>query len=84
MSQMPGSWPGHRPRGGNITLLEDPVEAVRDADCVITDAWASMGDDDEARERRREHFLPYQVDVGLMSNAGKDAIFLHCLPALSW
>ena len=84
--------PGHEPdadilagaqaAGGDITLLEDPVEAVCDADCVLTDAWVSMEDEGkEVREHRRARFLPYQVHAGLMSNAREGAIFLHCLPA---
>jgi len=66
--------------GGSCTLTNDPVEAVRDADIVYTDVWASMGRETEA-EQRKHHFLPYQVNTALFSHARPDAIFLHCLPA---
>ncbi|MCL2757044.1 MAG: ornithine carbamoyltransferase [Coriobacteriia bacterium] len=58
----------------------DPDAALEDADVVITDTWASMGDEDEAAERRFA-FAGYTVDASLMSKAKQDAIFLHCLPA---
>jgi ornithine carbamoyltransferase len=61
-------------------LTEDPAEAVRNANAVYTDVWASMGQEAEAEERK-EQFAPYQVDEALMNLAAEDAIFLHCLPA---
>ncbi len=63
-----------------ITETTDPVEAVRNADAVITDTWVSMGDEAE-KKKRFEIFKPYQVNERLMDNAKNDAIFLHCLPA---
>jgi len=64
-----------------IDITEDPVEAVTDADVVITDTFISMGKEAE-REKRLNTFLPrYQVNRGLMELAKRDAIFLHCLPA---
>lgn len=66
--------------GGRIRILEDPREAVRGADVVYTDVWASMGRESEAEERQKL-FLPYQVNAGLMALARPDAIFMHCLPA---
>ncbi len=66
--------------GGSCTLTNDPVEAVRDADVVYTDVWASMGREAEAEQRKRV-FLSYQVNAKLFSHAKPDAIFLHCLPA---
>ena len=63
----------------DLTLTTDPYEAVDAADCVITDCWVSMGDSD--REYRHNLLRPYQVDSRLMDAAGKDAIFMHCLPA---
>ncbi len=64
-----------------IYLTEDPIEAVTDADVVITDTFISMGKEAE-REKRLSTFLPrYQVNRGLMELAKRDAIFLHCLPA---
>ena len=66
--------------GAKIEILRDPVQAVSDADVVYTDVWASMGQEDEAAQRRRV-FEPYQVNEGLFELAKKDAIFMHCLPA---
>jgi ornithine carbamoyltransferase len=64
---------------GRVMTTHDPREAVRGADCVITDTWVSMGDTDH--DERIEALEPYQVDGKLMSEAAKDAVFLHCLPA---
>ncbi|MCL4436764.1 MAG: ornithine carbamoyltransferase [Thaumarchaeota archaeon] len=70
-----------RKTGGEVKLVEDPKEAVQDADIVVTDTFVSMGDD-AAREERLKVFLPrYQVNSKLMSLAKPDAIFMHCLPA---
>ena len=66
--------------GGTVTLFRDPVEAVRDADAVYTDVWASMGQEDDAA-RRRALFQPYQVNAALMAHARRDTRFMHCLPA---
>jgi ornithine carbamoyltransferase len=66
--------------GGTCTVTNDPVDAVRGADAVYTDVWASMGQEAEAAERKRI-FLPYQVNESLFAHARPDAIFLHCLPA---
>ncbi len=66
--------------GGRVEVLQDPAAAVRGADVVYTDVWASMGQEAEAGERKRI-FSPYQVDDGLFSLAAPDAIFMHCLPA---
>ncbi|MEJ2054831.1 MAG: ornithine carbamoyltransferase [Calditrichaceae bacterium] len=63
-----------------IELLTDPKAAVKDADVVYTDVWASMGMEAEAKARRKV-FLPYQVNSNLMSYAGKNALVMHCLPA---
>jgi ornithine carbamoyltransferase len=66
--------------GGGVEITNDPIEAVRGADAVYTDVWASMGQEAEAEERRII-FAPYQVNSQLMSHAAADAIFMHCLPA---
>ena len=61
------------------TLTDDPFEAVRGADAVISDCWVSMGDEDDGH--RHNLLAPYQVNAQLMAAAGPDAIFMHCLPA---
>ena len=66
-------------KGGKIEFGSDPQAAVKDADCVISDAWVSMGDDDATK--RHNLLRPYQVNGELMRLARKDAIFMHCLPA---
>ena len=63
-----------------IDIVNDPAEAVRDADVVYTDVWASMGQKDEL-EARKLRFQGFQVTDELMALAGKDARFMHCLPA---
>jgi ornithine carbamoyltransferase len=63
-----------------VTLVRDPREAVEGAHVVNTDVWASMGQEEEQKERERA-FAGYQVDAALMRGASRDAIFLHCLPA---
>ncbi|HLJ63832.1 MAG TPA: ornithine carbamoyltransferase [Stellaceae bacterium] len=65
--------------GGRVRLTTDPAEAVRGADCVVTDTWVSMGV--EPSPERRERLIPYHVDERLMALAKPHAIFLHCLPA---
>lgn len=66
--------------GGAVTITCDPFEAVDGVDAVVTDVWTSMGQEQEAIQRRKA-FQGYQVDEKLMSAAATDAIFLHCLPA---
>ncbi len=61
-------------------LTRDPREAVAGAAAVYTDVWVSMGDEDEAQERRRA-LAPYRVDDALLDAAGPGAFALHCLPA---
>jgi ornithine carbamoyltransferase len=63
-----------------FTLTDNPEEAAKDADVVITDVWASMGKEDEIIERKKA-FKGYQVNDDIMSLAKPDAIVLHCLPA---
>ena len=66
--------------GARVELTRDPAEAVRGADAVYTDVWASMGQEDEA-EAREQVFAPFQINEALMKTAGDDALFMHCLPA---
>lgn len=71
-------------QGATVTLTADPQEAVYGADCVVTDTWLSMGDEEPGQERARaaRHNLlaAYQVNERLMSRARPDALFMHCLP----
>ncbi|MEQ8236992.1 MAG: ornithine carbamoyltransferase [Syntrophomonadaceae bacterium] len=66
--------------GAKLTVVESPWEAVRGADAVYTDVWASMGQEGEAEEKEKK-FLQYQVNQALMDAAKPGAIALHCLPA---
>jgi ornithine carbamoyltransferase len=79
--------PGFEPRADllrdnrdRVELSHDPVTAVRGADLVVTDVWASMGQEKEQQTRARQ-FAPYQVNEALMAHAASDALYLHCLPA---
>ena len=65
--------------GGRIVFTRTAEDAVRDADCVMTDTWVSMGQ--EHRARGHNVFMPYQVNGKLMQLAKPDALFMHCLPA---
>ncbi len=69
-----------RAEGGKLALFEDPGEAVAGADCVVTDVWVSMGQEQGSAERIAL-LQPYQVNAALMEKAAPDAIFMHCLPA---
>ncbi len=64
----------------NIILTHDPLEAAKDADLIVTDVWASMGQEDEEDERKKI-FKSLQVNKNVMNVANKNAIFMHCLPA---
>jgi ornithine carbamoyltransferase len=66
--------------GSEITVTNDPAEAVAGAHAVYTDVWASMGQETEANQRR-SLFQPWQVNEELMAGARPDAVFMHCLPA---
>jgi len=66
--------------GGTQLITTDPFQAVKDAQIVITDTWASMGQEDE-RAARIGQLMPYQVNEKLMEQAADGAIFMHCLPA---
>ena len=65
--------------GAHIVVSDDPISAVKDADCVVTDTWVSMGD--EAASRRLKILEPFRVCQSLMEHAAPEAIFMHCLPA---
>ncbi len=63
-----------------VSITRDPKEAVKGADWVVTDVWASMGQEEEQKEREKQ-FAGYQVNHDMMALANDDAIFMHCLPA---
>ena len=66
--------------GASIALVADPFIAAKDADILVTDAWASMGQEAE-HEERKKIFAPYQINRELLAAADKRAIVMHCLPA---
>ena len=66
--------------GGQIEVVDNPLEAVRNADVLYSDVWASMGQEEEAAIRRKA-FKGYQINSEVLKLAAKDAIVLHCLPA---
>ena len=79
--------PGHEPdaslmqaAGDRVRIIHDPMQAARGADLVVTDVWASMGQEEE-QQQRRITFANYQVNDELMAGAKSDALFMHCLPA---
>lgn len=65
----------------SIQLTEDIMEGTKDAYVIYTDVWLSMGEDPSKWEERINLLRPYQVNMDVMNNANKDAIFLHCLPS---
>ena len=67
--------------GATLTFEENPTAAVKNADVIYTDVWVSMGEPAEVWEERIHDLSPYQVNTALMSAAGKQAVFMHCLPA---
>jgi len=66
--------------GADVTLTDDPLEAVTDVDLVTTDVWTSMGQETEQAEREKA-FAGFCIDARVMSYARPDALFMHCLPA---
>ena len=71
---------GRHLRYQSLRELRDPMEAARGADLVTTDVWTSMGFEAENEERQRD-FEDWQVDADMMKLAGREAVFMHCLPA---
>jgi ornithine carbamoyltransferase len=65
---------------GKIGITSNPVEAVKNADVIYTDVWASMGQESE-QGKRKHAFEAFQVNQALLNNAAKDVIVMHCLPA---
>ncbi|MBR4206134.1 MAG: ornithine carbamoyltransferase [Clostridia bacterium] len=67
--------------GASLAFISDPKKAVKDADVLYTDVWVSMGEPAEVWEERIRDLSPYQINASLMKAAGKQAKFMHCLPA---
>lgn len=68
-------------KNADFTFTNDPMEAAKDADVLVTDVWASMGEENEAEERRKVFENIYQINDNVLAVAKKDAMVLHCLPA---
>lgn len=66
--------------GAEIVVTTDLHSAVKDADVVYANTWHSMGGPEKEKEKRIRDFAPYQINVNVLSEAKKDAIFMHCLP----
>ena len=66
--------------GDRVEIIRDPAEAAKGSALLVTDVWASMGQEEEKAERRRK-LAGYQINAELMSHANPDALYMHCLPA---
>jgi len=75
-----GYEPDHSLSHKNINFFKTAHDAATNADLVVTDVWASMGQEEESK-KRKQAFADYQVNIEIMQHAEKDAIFMHCLPA---
>lgn len=67
--------------GATLELIEDPIEATKNADVIYTDVWVSMGESDSVWKERIGDLIPYRVTSDLIANAGAQCRFMHCLPA---
>ena len=67
--------------GAKLSFIEDPMEAVKNANVIYTDVWVSMGEPAEVWEERIRDLTPYQVNSAKMSAAAPNCVFMHCLPA---
>ncbi|MDQ7016379.1 MAG: ornithine carbamoyltransferase [Gammaproteobacteria bacterium] len=66
--------------GDRVEIIRDPMAAATDSDLLVTDVWASMGQEEEQKKRERA-FADFQVNEAMMQQANNDALFMHCLPA---
>lgn len=69
------------PQSDWVTYYQDPIQAATKADCIMTDTWVSMGQDDYNTQIKKQQLMPFQVNSNLLNHAKDDVIFLHCLPA---
>ena len=76
----PGILGAARSAGAQVEITRDAVTAAQGADVLYTDVWTSMGQEDEAEQRRRD-FAGYQIDRALLRHARREALVMHCLPA---
>ena len=67
--------------GAKLDFDQDPIRAAAGADVIYTDVWVSMGEPEEVWEERINDLSPYQVNEKIMEKAGKNVVFMHCLPA---
>ncbi len=67
--------------GAKLSFIDDPMEAVKNANVVYTDVWVSMGEPAEVWQERIRDLTPYQVNSAKMAAAAPDCVFMHCLPA---
>ncbi len=72
--------PVFKKSGGRYEVTHDPVSAVSDADCLYTDVWISMGEEDQA-EQKKQHFAGFQINQALLALAPESCLVTHCLPA---
>jgi len=66
--------------GDRVRIVQDPKEAVLGCDLLVTDVWASMGQEEE-QKIREQAMAPFQLNAALLSKAKPDALYMHCLPA---
>lgn len=76
----PASLEPQSPSPGNARIIEDPFEAVKDADIIYTDVWVSMGDTGDT-DKKEKLLAPYQINQKLLDATGKESLVMHCLPA---